>query len=221
MIAITGLYSGTAQCFQQGGERTGIFKQTVDKVDIDDQGIIGDIQVDKRFHGGPEKALHQFSVYSYHKIADRFSDLTEQAIPGSIGENISTNEMDDKNVNIGDVYRMGNVVLQVSQPRRPCWKINQKFDNNRLVKFLTQAPITGWYYRVIEAGSVSFNDQVSLIDRHPNSVSIHDFNSTTLMHRPELDDLQTMIDLPDLSHEIKSKLASRLDYLKTAITPAE
>ncbi len=69
---VTALYSGSVQFLEPDGDKTGIFKVPVESAKIDINGIIGDIQVDKRFHGGPEKTLHLYAISSYDKIAERF-----------------------------------------------------------------------------------------------------------------------------------------------------
>ena len=112
MTTVSALYSGLIKFLEPDGDKTGIYKDPVESAQINENGIIGDVQADKRFHGGPEKALHQYSIYSYQKIIQRFNELKDIAVTGSIGENISSADLDDKNVYIGDTYKIGGIVVQ-------------------------------------------------------------------------------------------------------------
>ena len=167
-MKIIGLYSGKSSIIGPKNSPTGIFKDHVDSVQVDSLGIIGDVQADKRFHGGPEKALHQYALRSYEKIIKRYPLLHKNAKPGAIGENITATNMNDQNVCIGDIYQIGGVKVQVSSPRIPCWKIDEKFNQPDLNKFVGQNQITGWYYRILESGSISLDDEVELTLR-PNA----------------------------------------------------
>ncbi len=213
MTNVLGLYAGSIKFLEPDGEKTGIYKDPVETVEVGINGIIGDVQADKRFHGGPEKALHQYSIYSYEKIVNSFAELELIAVPGSIGENISSSRLDDSNVNIGDIYRIGSVLLQVSQPRSPCWKINSRFDNPKLAKFIAQNQISGWYYRVKETGTMTIGDQIQLLERDTDAVSIKQFTHITYQHRPNKDKLNRLINIPALNIEWKTRLKKRLEYL--------
>lgn len=214
MSTVTALYSGSVQFLEPDGDKTGIFKKPIETADIDLNGIIGDVQVDRRYHGGPEKALHQFAVSSYDRIVERFSSLETIAIAGSIGENITSDELDDSGVCIGDIYNIGNVMVQVSQPRSPCWKINRKFDESLLAKFITRQSISGWYYRVLEPGKISVGDVIDLITRDPKSMSVKRMMQIRFQHRPDLDELSRAIECPGLSHQWRANLEDRALYLR-------
>ena len=154
MPHIQSLYAGKLRPLEPEGQETGIYKQSLESAEVNHEGILGDQQADRRYHGGPEKALHQYSLDAYLSMQQAYPQLEPLAIPGSMGENISSAYLNDRNVCIGDVYRMGAVLLQVSQPRTPCWKINHRFELEKLSLFIEQQRITGWYYRVLEPGNV-------------------------------------------------------------------
>ena len=213
MTKITGLYSSSIKFLKPDGEKTGIYKDPVEFVEMDSNGIVGDIQADRRFHGGSEKALHQYSIYSHEKIIVTFPNLKHVAVPGSIGENISCADLDDSNVNIGDTYQIGTVLVQVSQPRSPCWKINSRFECYKLAKFITQNQITGWYYRVLERGTAAIGDEIQIVERYKNSVSISEFTQVTSQHRPEPKMLEKLINTPGLNLQWRHRLQKRLEYL--------
>src|SRR3546814_11858424 len=99
-------------------------------------------------HGGPEKALHHFPARNYALFAPRFPEIAAQFVPGSIGENFSTDEWTEEEVCIGDVYALGSARIQLNQPRSPCWKIDARYGVDGLTQFVADQGVAGWYYRV-------------------------------------------------------------------------
>jgi MOSC domain-containing protein YiiM len=171
-MKVIGLYLGKLTSIGEKRSLTGIFKQSMPMVSVDELGIIGDIQADKRFHGGPEKALHQYALSSYEKIIKRYPLLHKQAKSGMIGENLSVTDMNERNVCIGDIYKVGSAILQVSSPRIPCWKINAKFKQPDLYQFIGLHRLNGWYYRVLQAGDIALNDAFILKQRPNANVTV-------------------------------------------------
>jgi MOSC domain-containing protein YiiM len=167
-MKIIGLYSGKLSNIGEKRSPTGIYKQSLEQVSVDELGIIGDIQADKRFHGGSEKALHQYALSSYEKIIKRYPLLYKKAKSGMIGENLSATAMNEHNVCIGDIYKVGSSILQVGSPRIPCWKIDAKFKQPDLNQFISQHRLNGWYYRVLQAGNITLNDEF-LLQQRPNT----------------------------------------------------
>jgi MOSC domain-containing protein YiiM len=175
-MKIIGLYSGKLSNIGEKRSPTGIYKKSVEQVSVDLLGIEGDIQADKRFHGGPEKALHQYALSSYEKIIKRYPLLHKKAKPGMIGENLSAIDMNEHNVFIGDIYKVGSAILQVSSPRIPCWKIDATFKQPDLHQFISQHRLNGWYYRVVQAGDITLNDKL-ILQQRPNT----DFTVDTML----------------------------------------
>ena len=212
-MKIEALYAGSVRTLEPSGDRTGIFKKPIEQASIGELGIAGDVQVDKRYHGGADKALHQFALSSYQKIIEQYPDLQGKAVPGSIGENLSIKDMDEHNVCIGDVYQLGKVIIQVSEPRQPCWKINAKYGVGELSEYIERQRIAGWYYRVLKGGDVSLGEQVSLLERLNGSITIDYFNRVKNQHRPSQSGLESLINAKGLATGLKEKLQARLDYL--------
>ena len=208
-MKIQGLYSGKSQQLQSSGEYTGIYKAPLSCVSVDELGIRGDVQVDKRYHGGPDKALHQYSLPSYRRIAETYTKLKNVAVPGSIGENITIAEMAEENVCIGDIYRFGSVVAQVSEPRRPCWKINAKFKQTDLTQFIEKKGITGWYYRVLEAGEIRLGDKAALLERLNPQVNIAYFNQVLNMPQPRRGTWTPLIESVGLADYLRAHLEKK------------
>jgi MOSC domain-containing protein YiiM len=197
------------------GQRTGIFKQRrTGPTRVELQGIVGDQHGDTRVHGGPEKAVHQYAAQNYERLAHAFPHSAPQLMAGSLGENISAFGLSELNVHIGDVFRIGSSVLQVSQPRSPCWKINHRFDAERMSMFVAKERITGWYYRVIQPGFIEAGDRIELLDRHTERFSIDQFWQVQLSHRPEIDDLLALTATHGLAEDWKRRLAERAKWLR-------
>ena len=128
-------------------------------------GIADDEQGDLRVHGGPDKAIHHYPRDHYRAWnADiGLHPLLEQ--PGAFGENITTTGMLEHTVCLGDRYRMGTALVEVSQSRQPCWKLSDRFAIPDMARRVQDTGRTGWYYRVIKEGYVQQGDTLVLADR--------------------------------------------------------
>ncbi len=210
---VSGLYIGRVRPLPPTGERTGIFKAPVTRARIASEGLVGDQQADRRHHGGRDKALHQYAVDSYAKIAADFPELAGIAVPGTIGENLSAPDMDDSTVRIGDYYKLGSAVVQVAQPRSPCWKIDQRFGVEALSMYIEKHRITGWYYRVVEPGDVRVGDAVQLLERPNGGVPVARFVAITAQHRPAAELLDELLACHGLAVEWRTRLEGRRQYL--------
>lgn len=135
-------------------------------VTIGPEGIEGDEQGDRRFHGGLDKAVHHYPFDHYaawHGDLPFPTPLLETA--GAFGENLSTLGLTEETVCIGDVFRVGTVILQVSQGRQPCWKLNHRFGVKDMARRVQSTGRTGWYYRVLEPGVAAAGDDIALVER--------------------------------------------------------
>ncbi|WP_454865746.1 MOSC domain-containing protein [Pseudomonas umsongensis] len=208
------VFAGGLAVLQPEGQRTGIFKQRqAGPVRVELQGIVGDQHGDTRVHGGPEKAVHQYAVQNYQRLAQAFAPSAAHLVAGSLGENICAFGLSELNVHIGDVFRIGSSLLQVSQPRSPCWKINHRFDAEHMSMFVARERITGWYYRVLEPGWLQAGDRIELLERHNERFSIDQFWQVQLSHRPLIEDLLALADSVGLAAEWKRRLGERAKWL--------
>jgi MOSC domain-containing protein YiiM len=162
---VTALLSGKAVPFAQG-EYSAIAKIRVeDAVRIATRGIAGDEQADLSVHGGHEKALHHYPFDHYAAWALRAPDHPLLGAPGAFGENISTLGLVENMVSIGDKFRLGSALLEISQGRQPCWKQARRMEWTTLPALMVRERRSGWYYRVIEEGTARAGDVLDLIDR--------------------------------------------------------
>lgn len=215
------LFAGGIGFLGPEGQRSGIFKQRVaDPARVDINGIVGDEHADLRVHGGPEKAVHHYAVENYARLVQAFPESAQALVPGSLGENLSAQHLSERNVHIGDIFQVGSTVLQVSQPRSPCWKISHRFGAERMSLFVAQERITGWYYRVLETGLIRAGDKMMLLDRQTQRFSIDEFWQVQSSHRPALEDLQELAAVPGLAEDWKRRLGDRVKWLRKQIAPA-
>lgn len=143
------VFVGALRILESEGQRTGLFKEPVSQVMARRSGLVGNRQADRRYHGGPEKGVHQYPPEHYRRIVNRFPAAARHAVPGALGENLASTGMTERTVCLGDRYRLGEAELAVSQPRTPCWKINHCFGEDGLSRFVLAERVTGWYYRVV------------------------------------------------------------------------
>lgn len=165
-MAHVSLFIGQVQPLPVSGRLTAMYKTQVHgSVELGIEGFAGDHQADQRVHGGPEKAVHLYPSTHYAKLAAQFADVAPLLVPGSMGENIATSELDEHDVHLGDVWQLGSALIQVCQPRNPCWKIDERFGCDGMALFIDQHLLTGWYWRVLQTGTVNPNDSLVLCTR--------------------------------------------------------
>ena len=159
------LLTGKAVPYTRPGTHSAIAKTAVaSALRVTPTGLAGDEQGDLRVHGGVDKAIHHYPFDHYPFWREELrSDLLQQA--GAFGENLSTLGWTEDNVHLGDVIRAGTAVLQVSQGRQPCWKLNDRFGHPRVAALVQSTGRTGWYYRVLEEGVLAPGDTLVRIER--------------------------------------------------------
>lgn len=168
-VPIATLFTGPARPLARAGHApvpSGIAKAPqAQPVFLSACGFEGDEQGDRVYHGGPEKAVHHYAAEHYGLWRARWPDSLVAPAPGAFGENVSTLGMGEDNVHIGDIYRVGAALLQVSQGRQPCWRLNRRIGRADAALQMQQSGATGWYYRVLEPGLVARGDRFELLER--------------------------------------------------------
>lgn len=169
-VRVETLLAGRARPYTRPGSRSAIDKRPIDdEVAIGELGLAGDEQGDPRVHGGPDKAVHHYAFDHYPAWVEDIGDSPLLHAPGAFGENISTRGLDEGNVCLGDRFTLGTSVLEVSQGRQPCWKLNDRFDVPDMVRRVQSTGRTGWYYRVLQPGQARAGDLLHLDARpHPD-----------------------------------------------------
>ena len=130
-------------------------------------GLDGDAQADLSVHGGPEKAVYGYAADHYPAWASDFPTLAGRFRPGSMGENLTIAGLREDDICVGDVHAVGTALLQVCQPRQPCFKLALAWGEPRLGKAMVRSGRSGWYYRVLRDGAIAAGDEIQLAAR-PN-----------------------------------------------------
>lgn len=210
---VLGLYAGAPRPLG-GGRPSAIVKEALHgPALLGLNGLAGDQQADRRLHGGPLKALHLFPTSHYALLAARFPAIGELLVPGSIGENVALDGLDENSVCLGDVYRLGAALVEVTQPRSPCAKIDRRYGEDGVARWLQQAGRCGWYCRVLEAGEVASGDALTLLVRAPDAVSLARFHAVLGEPRPPLPLLERLAGFEPLGPDWLKKLRGRLAWL--------
>lgn len=143
---------------------TGMLKDPIeDQIWLSTTGLAGDEVADKKNHGGAEKAVFAYPIQHYTYW--RETEGIEQIDIGAMGENLSVLEMDEQTVCIGDIYTFGDAIIQVSQPREPCWKPGELLGVKNLAAQIKQTGRSGWYFRVLKEGNVLSRIDIELTER--------------------------------------------------------
>ena len=215
MATITGVYQGEERVMEGDGRPTGIYKTPVrEAVAVDDAGLAGDHQGDPKAHGGPDRALCHYPAEHYGVWAARFPEAAAELRPGVLGENLSTNGLIESNVSVGDVFRMGTVIVQVSQPRQPCWKISHRLGVPDLAKEVAASGRSGWLYRVLEPGYVGPGDVAERLEHAEHGFTLADMWEIQNTHRPPVDQLELLVSLDVLADSWRERFRNRLEWLR-------
>lgn len=164
---------------------TGIFKgETKEPTWLSETGFIGDEVGDKKNHGGPEKAVFCYPIKHYTYWQEKYDH--EALVMGGMGENFAVLEMDEFSVCIGDTYKVGDAVIQVSQPRQPCWRPARRFQILDLALQIQNTGRTGWYFRVLEEGNVEADSPIDLMERPYPQWSVQAANEVMHFNKDDL-----------------------------------
>ena len=135
----------------------------VGPVFISTEYIEGDQQADLVHHGGPDKAVCAYPSEHYEYWSETYCDIQWGA--GYFGENLTLAGLLEPDVCIGDTFEVGECVLQVSQPRQPCWKLSRRWKLPKLAVHVQRTRLTGWYFRVLQPGVIEVGQAMRMIDR--------------------------------------------------------
>lgn len=167
--------SGALQSVFFAGHRvtTGFFKTALqEKVYAHKLGLEGDAQADLTVHGGPEKAVYLYPREHYTQWEALLG--TGPLPPGSFGENITSEGLLESDVYIGDILEIGTAILQVRQPRSPCYKLQIRFGRPDMTALFFEQAKPGWYASVLRAGTFAAKDEIHLSHRASKSVTVAD-----------------------------------------------
>jgi MOSC domain-containing protein YiiM len=158
---------------RQGIVLTSIFKSPVEgRVAARGHNLAGDRQSDLTVHGGPSKAIYAYAAEHYRYWAEQLPD--NPLTPGSFGENLTADGLSEEIVHIGDRYRVGSAILQVTQPRMPCYKLALRIGRSDIIKRFWKSGLSGVYFTIVEAGDLGSGDEFQLIEEDAGRVTVAD-----------------------------------------------
>lgn len=152
---------------------TGIFKEPVaGPVRVNTLNMVGDKQADLTVHGGVDKAVYAFGLDAYPWWREAWPQI--QFSYGAFGENLTMDRLPEEELYIGDTFEVGTVVLQIAQPRFPCYKLGVKFNDPGAIKAFMKCGRPGVYFRVMKEGSIEAGDKLRLLSREEPALSVRD-----------------------------------------------
>lgn len=188
---------------------TGIYKEPVaGPVQLHHEGLEGDGQADLKVHGGPDKAAYAYPIEHYAWWQEQ---LCQGPFPyGQFGETLTVQGLLEPELGIGDRLRIGGVLLEVSQPRTPCFKLGIKMGLEDFPRRFQDSGRVGFYLRVLEPGPVCAGDAIEIVTRHEPWHSVHELWHWSHLERSNRDAARIALELAPLAQSWKDKFAKRL-----------
>ncbi|WP_195891734.1 MOSC domain-containing protein [Bacillus ndiopicus] len=188
---------------------SGIEKQQVPNVYLASSGFEGDDVADKKHHGGPDRAV---CLYPLEHYAQWEQELGKTLPIAAFGENLTVTNMKEADVCIGDIYKIGDAVIQITQGRVPCSTIDKYTEATTLLKRLIETGYTGYLARVLEEGTIYADSKIELLEKDSAQISILYCNEVYFQNK-DADAMQRIHAVDALAEEWKQKLEKRIQVL--------
>ena len=186
-------------------EQTGIFKYpTNDPLFLGKTDVLKDTVIDREHHAGINKACYLFSSAHYPFWKTRYPVLNWDW--GMFGENLTVEGMDESQMRIGDIYNIGSALVQVSQPREPCYKLGVRFNDPKILKQFVDFGYSGTYVRILQEGPVKKEDPLILVERSENTLTVKECFQIILSKEKDPILLQKAINNPALPKYKRDRL---------------
>lgn len=198
---------GKATTFLWNGreEQTGIFKYPTDEpLFLSKMDVLKDTVIDREHHAGINKACYLFPSDHYPYWKGMYPELNWDW--GMFGENLTVEGLDESIMRIGDIYKIGNAIVQVSQPREPCYKLGVRFGNAKILKEFIDYGYSGTYVRILEEGEVKNGDELILQEKSENTLTVKECFQIILAKQKDPVLLQKAINNPSLPEYKRDRL---------------
>jgi MOSC domain-containing protein YiiM len=150
---------------------TGILKHPVNKfISLGKEDVVNDVVVDRRYHGGEDQAVYVYSENHYKYWKELFPNLDWHF--GMFGENLTISNLDETVICVGNVYKLGETIIEVTKPRTPCKKLGIVFKTQHFLKQFWNTTKSGIYFKVLKMGKIAVNEELILIKKAENSPTI-------------------------------------------------
>ena len=189
---------------------TGIFKRPVEgRVALTATNLAGDGQADLSVHGGVDKAVYAYPCEHYDFWCEALE--RDDLEPGQFGENFTVRGMLENEITIGDVFRVGSAVVEVSQPRSPCSKLGIRMKMSEFPKLFLRSLRSGFYLRVLEQGDVGAGDRFERLRRDPVAITVREINHVYHFERDNIEAMRFAVRNEALAMAWRQPLLERLD----------
>lgn len=215
LMTVIGLQIGRPETFRYRDQEisTGIFKRPVQgRIRLTKLNFEGDGQADLENHGGLDKAVCVYCAEHYAYWERKFG---RKLAPAAFGENLTVSGLTEEDVCVGDIYQIGDALLQVSQPRQPCHKLAKKHDMPELPLLVQQTGYTGFYFRVMKEGAIASGDEIRLTQRHPLRVTLAFANRVMHTDKRDAEGIKRVLAVDELSESWRQTLTKRLAGIET------
>jgi len=150
---------------------TGIFKYSVDApIFLDIETVKEDTICNREHHGGVDQAVYGYSLKHYDYFKKLFPDADWQY--GMVGENLTIDDLEETETHVGDTYKVGNCIIEVTKQRDPCMKLGVRFNDMKIVKQFWNTTMCGVYFKVLQTGTVQTGDEFECIKKCPQNPTI-------------------------------------------------
>ncbi len=184
---------------------TGIYKFPINKpIFLDIEDVLGDTVVDRKYHGGVYKACYLFSADNYPYWKEKYPHLKWDW--GMFGENLTMEGLDESKIRLGSTYKLGSALVQITQPREPCYKLGIRFGNQGILKQYIDHGFAGTYVRVVEPGKVTVGDSMELMEESKSPLTVQQFFNLLFSPTKDRDLVQQAINNPALPLGKREKL---------------
>ncbi|GLX68084.1 MOSC domain-containing protein [Paenibacillus glycanilyticus] len=195
--------------------QTGIFKSSsAGRHYLSATGLAGDGQADLVHHGGPDKAVCAYFERHFPYWEEWLGDKLSY---GAFGENWTLSDWTEHDLFIGDIVQAGDVIVQVSQPRQPCFKLGIRHNRPELTMQVQNTGYTGFYFRVLREGDVESGDALKIVERHPAAISLAEANRVMYQGKDDLQGMAALLEVEALSASWKETFSSRIERLQQAM----
>jgi MOSC domain-containing protein YiiM len=211
---IEAVCTGTARPFN-GVELSAIAKYPrEERVQVLAHGLAPDEQADRQHHGGPDMAVHLYPLDHHTFWEQKIGAHELLAQPGTFGSNLAVRGLTESEVHIGDRFRLcpktTGALVEISQPRKPCWKIEHRFGHKGMVAAIVTTARCGWYFRVLEPGEVGPGDMLERVALGDSRWNVARAFLALHAGKASREDLAELAELAPLSRELREKSAVRL-----------
>jgi MOSC domain-containing protein YiiM len=191
---------------------TGIFKEPVEgRARLRRLNLDGDRQADLSVHGGPSKAVYAYPIEHYEYWREQLPDVD---LPwGMFGENLTVEGLREDRVNIGDRFRIGSAHVMVTEPRLPCYKLAAKFGRDDIIKRFLHSGRTGFYFAVLQEGEVGAGDDITVVSRDENAITVADITRLYVHEKDDVSTLRRAVQVEALPESWRGYFRKRIEKL--------